>query len=54
MKSVVSLLSASLLFLLVFTLLVPGLGLAQEDPWILEDHYQKSEHRIEMRDGVQL
>ena len=54
MKSVVSPLSASLLFLLVFTLLVPGLGLAQEDPWILEDHYQKSEHRIEMRDGVQL
>ena len=54
MKSVVSPLSASLLFFPVFTLLVPGLGLAQEEPWILEDHYQKSEHRIEMRDGVQL
>lgn len=54
MKSVVSPLSASLLFLPVFTLLVPGLGLAQEEAWILEDHYQKSEHRIEMRDGVQL
>jgi putative CocE/NonD family hydrolase len=35
-------------------ILLPSFNLKAQEPWSLDQHYNKSEHRIPMRDGVQL